>query len=264
MNSPLRVIYRAILISIRLPSRSLRRRDALDLRRTDPRRPFVPASLRHPAFASRAAHRRSTSPPTPATILRLLLRDLLHSALAPNRHAAIPLHRRSIRHHPTVRIARSATRLSYSPLVSSSRAHHFTYWHLYRIEGYPAIALNITNSSSERSLSVATHNPETQDEKTQDEATGPETHHPLHHHSLCCDTTSWSESSRLLASYTTGRVAQAPHHAEDRQERDEGHLRYLERTLYSIDQSLKGYPTTTLNITGALIKFTIDDFHACV
>jgi hypothetical protein len=46
-------------------------------------------------------------------------------------------------------------KLSYSPLVSSSRVHHtFTYWHLYRIEGYPAIALNITNSSSERPLSA--------------------------------------------------------------------------------------------------------------
>ncbi len=33
-------------------------------------------------------------------------------------------------------------------------------------------------------------------------------------------------------------------------------------TLYSIDQSHKGYPATSLNITGALIKFTIDDFHA--
>jgi hypothetical protein len=52
-------------------------------------------------------------------------------------------------------------RLSYSPLVSSSRAHHFTYWHLYRIEGYPAIALNITNSSSERSLSA--RNPQSGD-----------------------------------------------------------------------------------------------------
>ena len=32
-------------------------------------------------------------------------------------------------------------------------------------------------------------------------------------------------------------------------------------TLYSIDQANKGYPTTTLTITGALIKFTIDDYH---
>jgi pimeloyl-ACP methyl ester carboxylesterase len=32
-------------------------------------------------------------------------------------------------------------------------------------------------------------------------------------------------------------------------------------TLYSIEQERKGFPTTTLNITGALIKFTIDDYH---
>lgn len=32
-------------------------------------------------------------------------------------------------------------------------------------------------------------------------------------------------------------------------------------TLYSIDQARKGFPTTTLTITGALIKFTIDDYH---
>ena len=32
-------------------------------------------------------------------------------------------------------------------------------------------------------------------------------------------------------------------------------------TLYSIDQVNKGYPTTTLTITGALIKFTVDDYH---
>jgi len=32
-------------------------------------------------------------------------------------------------------------------------------------------------------------------------------------------------------------------------------------TLYSIEQARKGVPTTTLNITGALIKFTIDDYH---
>jgi pimeloyl-ACP methyl ester carboxylesterase len=32
-------------------------------------------------------------------------------------------------------------------------------------------------------------------------------------------------------------------------------------TLYSIDQSHKGYPATTLNITGALIKFSVDDYH---
>jgi pimeloyl-ACP methyl ester carboxylesterase len=32
-------------------------------------------------------------------------------------------------------------------------------------------------------------------------------------------------------------------------------------TLYSIDQARKGYPTTTLTITGAFIKFTIDDYH---
>jgi hypothetical protein len=53
-------------------------------------------------------------------------------------------------------------KLSYSPLISSSRVHHsFTYWRLYRIEGYPAIALNITNSSSERSLSA--RNPQSGD-----------------------------------------------------------------------------------------------------
>jgi pimeloyl-ACP methyl ester carboxylesterase len=32
-------------------------------------------------------------------------------------------------------------------------------------------------------------------------------------------------------------------------------------TLYSIEQLRKGYPATTLTITGSLIKFTIDDFH---
>jgi hypothetical protein len=47
-------------------------------------------------------------------------------------------------------------RLSYSPLVSSCRIHHsFTYWHLYRIEVTPVYA-NLTNSSSERSLSART------------------------------------------------------------------------------------------------------------
>ncbi|WP_353069667.1 alpha/beta hydrolase [Tunturibacter empetritectus] len=32
-------------------------------------------------------------------------------------------------------------------------------------------------------------------------------------------------------------------------------------TLYTINQADKTYPTTTLTITGALIKFTVDDYH---
>jgi non-heme chloroperoxidase len=32
-------------------------------------------------------------------------------------------------------------------------------------------------------------------------------------------------------------------------------------TLYTINQANKGYPTTTLNITGALIRFSIDSYH---
>jgi hypothetical protein len=52
-------------------------------------------------------------------------------------------------------------KLSYSPLVSSSRVHHsFTYWHLYRIEVNPVYA-NLTNSSSARSLSA--RNPQSGD-----------------------------------------------------------------------------------------------------
>jgi hypothetical protein len=48
-------------------------------------------------------------------------------------------------------------KLSYSPLVSSSRSHNsFTYWHLYRIEANPVVYASLNCSSSERSLSTRT------------------------------------------------------------------------------------------------------------
>ena len=58
-------------------------------------------------------------------------------------------------------------RLSYSPLVSSSRVHHsFTYWHLYRIEVNPVVYANLNCSSSERPLSA--RNPQSEDPQSGD------------------------------------------------------------------------------------------------